>query len=108
MPIIVTDTAIKQVNQVLQSQNRQGWGVRVGVKGGGCSGLSYVMDIAEGPDQKDKVFDFDGFKVFCDPKSYFYLNGLTLDYSTDLMGGGFKFVNPNATKTCGCGSSFAA
>lgn len=108
MPIIVTDTAIKQVNQVLQSQNRQGWGVRVGVKGGGCSGLSYVMDIAEGPEEKDKVFEFDGFKVFCDPKSYFYLNGLTLDYSTDLMGGGFKFVNPNATKTCGCGSSFAA
>lgn len=108
MPINVTETAQKQVKQVLESQHKHGWGVRVGVKGGGCSGLSYTMDIDEGPQEKDKVFDCDGFKVYCDPKSYLFLNGLTLDYSTDLMGGGFKFINPNATKTCGCGSSFAA
>jgi len=108
MPIIVTDTAVQQVKRTLDQQGKQGWGVRVGVKGGGCSGLSYVMDIAEKPEEKDKIFDYDGFQVFCDPKSYFYLNGLTLDFSTDLMGGGFKFINPNATKTCGCGTSFAA
>ena len=108
MAIIITDTAINQVKQVLKSQSRESWGVRVGVKGGGCSGLSYVMDLEEGPTETDKVFDHDGFQVFCDPKSYFYLNGMTLDFSTDLMGGGFKFSNPNATKTCGCGTSFAA
>jgi iron-sulfur cluster assembly protein len=108
MPIEVTETAQKQVRQILQSQSKHGWGVRVGVKGGGCSGLSYVMDIAEKAEEKDKVFDYEGFQVFCDPKSYFYLNGLSLDFSTDLMGGGFRFNNPNATKTCGCGTSFAA
>lgn len=108
MAIVITETAIKQVQQVLKSQDREGWGVRVGVKGGGCSGLSYVMDLEQGPTETDKVFDHDGFKIFCDPKSYFYLNGMVLDFSTELMGGGFKFTNPNATKTCGCGSSFAA
>ena len=108
MPIEVTETAQQQVRQILTSQSKQGWGVRVGVKGGGCSGLSYIMDIAEKADENDKVFDYQDFKVFCDAKSYFYLNGLTLDFSTDLMGGGFRFNNPNATKTCGCGTSFAA
>ena len=108
MPINVTETAQQQIRQLLQSQGKQGWGVRVGVKGGGCSGLSYTMDIAETAEEKDKIFDYEGFKVFCDPKSYFYLGALSLDFSTDLMGGGFKFVNPSATKTCGCGQSFAA
>lgn len=108
MPITVTETAIEQVKKTLASQGKDGWGVRVGVKGGGCSGLSYIMDLCEKPNDDDKIIDYDGFQLFCDKKSYFYLNSLTLDYSTDLMGGGFKFINPNATKTCGCGSSFAA
>lgn len=82
--------------------------MRLGVKGGGCSGLTYTMDVDDKPAQTDQVFDFDGLKVFCDPKSYLFLNGLTLDYENALMGGGFKFINPNATKTCGCGTSFAA
>jgi iron-sulfur cluster assembly protein len=80
----------------------------VGVKGGGCSGLSYSMQFEEKPKEHDKVFEIEGLQVFCDPKSYLYLNGLTLDYTTDLIGGGFKFVNPNATRTCSCGSSFSA
>lgn len=108
MAITVTPKAIEQVKQVLKSQGKDNWGVRVGVKGGGCSGLSYTMDLAEGPNEEDRVFDFDGVQVFCDKKSYFYLNSLTLDYIDQLMDGGFKFINPNATATCGCGSSFSA
>ena len=108
MDITVTETAVSQIKQVLEQNQKPGWGIRVGVKGGGCSGLSYKMDPDAAPAEKDQVFEFGGVKVFCDPKSYLYLNGLVLDFSTDLMGGGFKFVNPNATKTCGCGSSFSA
>lgn len=108
MAIIVTPLAVDQVKKILASQGKTGWGVRVGVKGGGCSGLSYTMDLSEKPTDDDKVFDIEGLQVFCDKKSYFYLNGLTLDFVDALMGGGFKFVNPNATTTCGCGSSFSA
>lgn len=108
MPIIVTPTAVDQIKKLLASQNKPDWGVRVGVKGGGCSGLSYTMDLAEAPGEEDRVFDIEDLKVFCDKKSYFYLNGLTLDFIDALMGGGFRFVNPNATSTCGCGSSFSA
>jgi iron-sulfur cluster assembly protein len=108
MPIVLTESAVKEAKRVLEKQDKLHWGMRVGVKGGGCSGLSYVMDMAEEPGPQDKVFEFEGLKVFCDPKSYLFLNGLTLDYSNALMGGGFKFNNPNATKTCGCGTSFSA
>jgi iron-sulfur cluster assembly protein len=108
MPIIITETAAKEVRRVLESQQKQSWGLRVGVKGGGCSGLSYTMDVAEAAGPHDQVFEFEGGKLFCDPKSYLFLNGMTLDFTTELMGGGFKFINPNATKTCGCGTSFAA
>ncbi len=108
MAITVTPLAVDQVKKILESQGKSGWGIRVGVKGGGCSGLSYTMDLTEKPGEDDKVFDYDGLPVFCDKKSYFYLNGLTLDFIDALMGGGFKFVNPNATATCGCGSSFSA
>lgn len=93
---------------MLSAQERDGWGLRVGVKGGGCSGLSYTMQFEEKPGDHDKVQDSEGVRIFVDPKSYLYLNGLTLDYSTDLIGGGFKFVNPNATRTCSCGTSFSA
>lgn len=108
MAITVSPLAITQAKQVLAAQGKPDWGIRVGVKGGGCSGLSYTMDLCEKADPEDKVFDFEGLKVFCDKKSYFYLNSLTLDYVDKLMDGGFKFVNPNATATCGCGSSFSA
>ncbi|MBX7246745.1 MAG: iron-sulfur cluster assembly accessory protein [Candidatus Sumerlaeaceae bacterium] len=108
MPLIVTPTAVNEVKRVLASQNHPDWGLRVGVKGGGCSGLSYTMGVEEKPAPSDQVFEYDGVRVFCDPKSYLFLNGLTIDYSTDMLNGGFKFVNPNATKTCGCGTSFSA
>lgn len=108
MAIEVTPLAAAKAKQILESQGKSDWGIRVGVKGGGCSGLSYTMDLEEGPGADDRVFEIEGLKVFCDKKSYFYLNSLTLDFVDKLMDGGFKFVNPNATATCGCGSSFSA
>lgn len=106
--IQVTSAAASEMQRLLTAQDHHGWGLRVGVKGGGCSGLSYQMNFEEAPQEHDRVFDVEGVQVFCDPKSLLYLNGMTLDYSNDLMGGGFKFLNPNATKTCSCGKSFAA
>lgn len=106
--IHVTPAAASEMRRLLVSQDRKQWGLRVGVKGGGCSGLSYTMQFEEKPGDHDRVFDVDGVQIFCDPKSYLYLNGLTLDYTNELMGGGFKFINPNAVRTCSCGSSFSA
>jgi len=108
MAINVTPLAVTRAKAILESQGKTDWGIRVGVKGGGCSGLSYTMDLCAALTEEDKVFDFEGLKVFCDKKSYFYLNTLTLDFVEKLMDGGFKFVNPNAKATCGCGSSFSA
>jgi iron-sulfur cluster assembly protein len=82
-------------------------GLRVAVVGGGCSGLSYKLDFQKEPQPQDKVFEQDGVKIFIDPKSFLYLKGLTLDYSSGLNGTGFTFKNPNASKSCGCGTSFA-
>lgn len=104
----VTSKAAAEVRRLLEARDQSQWGVRVGVKGGGCSGLSYTMQFEEAPGEHDRVFDSEGVKVFCDPKSYLYLNGLTLDYTDELIDGGFKFVNPNAHRTCSCGSSFSA
>lgn len=105
----MTDTALKQV-QFLREKQGDDLCLRVGVRQGGCSGLSYMMDF-ETVDQikdNDEVFDYDGFKVICDPKSMLYLYGLVLDYSDALIGGGFQFTNPNASQSCGCGKSFSA
>jgi iron-sulfur cluster assembly protein len=81
-------------------------GLRLGVKGGGCSGLSYVLAFDEKPRENDKIMELHGITVFIDPKSLFYLSGTVLDYSDGLNGKGFVFNNPQASKTCGCGSSF--
>ncbi len=107
MSIDLSPTAIDEVHRLIKNESKEGWGLRVGVKGGGCSGLSYVMQFEEKPADHDKIQEIDGFKLFVDPKSYLYLNGMTLDYTTELIGGGFKFVNPNAAKTCACGTSFS-
>jgi len=82
--------------------------LRVGIKGGGCSGFSYLLDLTEDKDDSDEEFSQHGLKVICDPKSYLYLNGTVVDFSEGLMGKGFVFENPNSTSTCGCGSSFSA
>lgn len=105
--ITVTPKAVAEVKRLLQTENRDaGMGLRVGVKGGGCSGLSYVLNFEQQPRQDDKILEFEGIKVFMDPKSAIYLRGTELDFSDGLNGTGFKFVNPNAQRTCGCGSSF--
>jgi len=105
--IALTPRAIAEVKKLLQQEeNRSAQGLRVGVKGGGCSGLTYVLDFVEQNRPDDKVFEFDGIKIFMDPKSAIYLKGTELDFSDGLMGKGFEFKNPNAQRTCGCGSSF--
>ncbi len=104
--VTVTETAAAEVKRIMQSQNKEGWGVRVGVVGGGCSGLTYEMKFEEKPGERDMVFEHHGVRVFVDPKSYLYINGMTVDYELDMLNGGFKFTNPNATGGCGCGTSF--
>ncbi len=106
MAVSVTPQAVAEIKRMAEKENRPGVGLRVGVKGGGCSGLSYFMDF-DLKKEKDSEFDFDGLKVFVDPKSYLYLDGMMLDYADTLKEKGFKFVNPNASKTCGCGESFS-
>jgi len=78
------------------------------VLGGGCSGLSYSIKFDTQPRERDRVFEFDGVRVFVDPKSFIYLHGMTLDYEETLMRQGFTFINPNSSRSCGCGTSFSA
>jgi iron-sulfur cluster assembly protein len=83
-------------------------GLRLGVMGGGCSGLSYSIKFDSQPRERDRVYNFDGVRVFVDPKSFLYLHGMTLDYEETLMRQGFNFINPNSSRSCGCGSSFSS
>ncbi|HEV2214172.1 MAG TPA: iron-sulfur cluster assembly accessory protein [Terracidiphilus sp.] len=83
-------------------------GLRLGVMGGGCSGLSYSIKFDTQPRERDRVYEFDGVRVFVDPKSFLYLHGMTLDYEETLMRQGFNFINPNSSRSCGCGSSFSS
>jgi iron-sulfur cluster assembly protein len=105
--IRITDKAALQIRR-LKEDNRipAAHGLRLGVKGGGCSGLSYVLAFDEQPKEKDHVLQINGVTVYIDPKSLFYLSGTELDFSDGLNGKGFVFNNPQAAKTCGCGSSF--
>jgi iron-sulfur cluster assembly protein len=108
--IQVTDKAIGKIRSVLEKEGispEQG-GLRIGVQGGGCSGLSYNIRFDTQPRERDRVFQFGDVRVFVDPKSFIYLHGMILDYQETLMQQGFVFVNPNSTKSCGCGSSFSA
>jgi len=104
----LTPQAIGEIKRMKQTQHpdKQEMGLRLLVKGGGCSGLSYAMNF-DGKHENDNEFDFDGLKIFVDQKSYLYLDGTMLDYVDALEGKGFKFINPNANKTCGCGESFS-
>src|ERR1035437_4969491 len=107
--IQVTDNALKKIRSAMVKENvspEQG-GLRLGVQGGGCSGLTYNIRFDTQPRERDRVFQFGDVRVFVDPKSFIYLHGLTLDYQETLMQQGFVFVNPNSTKSCGCGSSFS-
>ena len=111
--ILITAPAMKQLGNLMQQQGN-GSVLRVGVRSGGCSGMSYTMDFIDaaqiqGDDERYSYepADAPSFEVVCDPKSLLYIYGMQLDFSTELIGGGFNFTNPNASQTCGCGSSFA-
>lgn len=108
--IILTEAAAREIKHIVEQQELDASKIRlrVGVKGGGCSGFSYVLDLTESARDTDEVFEQHGVKVVCDPKSYLYLNGTTVDFKDEIMGRGFVFQNPNATSSCGCGSSFSA
>ena len=140
MAISISDTAAHKIKALMAKQGIDDGGLRVGVKGGGCSGFSYLLDLTEVQKETDEVWEYvytkseDGklsqiagegapqgggvavatdaptftLKVVCDPKSYLYLNGTKVDFKESIMGRGFVFDNPNATTTCGCGSSFSA
>jgi len=106
--ISLTEKALKHLNK-MRAERNEDLCLRIGVKQGGCSGMSYTMEFESranaSPD--DSVVEYDGFAIVCDPKSLLFMFGMELDYSDALIGGGFSFQNPNATKTCGCGKSFA-
>ncbi|KAF0152555.1 MAG: iron-sulfur cluster assembly accessory protein [Ignavibacteria bacterium] len=105
--VSVTEKAIKQVIRIKEENNiPEEHGLRIGVKGGGCSGLTYQMGFDGEVKDSDTVIEKDGVKIIVDGKSLFYLTGTVLDFSDGLNGKGFVFNNPNATKTCGCGESF--
>jgi iron-sulfur cluster assembly protein len=107
--ITVTDKAIEHIKLAMQKENiapDQG-GLRLGVQGGGCSGLSYVIKFDTQPRERDRVFLYGDVRVFVDPKSFIYLHGMVLDWEETLMQRGFVFSNPNAKKSCGCGTSFS-
>ena len=105
--ISLTEKAVAQVRRLMAQENIPAThGLRVSVKGGGCSGLSYVLGFDADPKETDKVMEMHGMRVFVDPKSLFHISGTVLDYSDGLNGKGFIFQNPKAARTCGCGSSF--
>ena len=111
--ILITEPAMKQLANLMQQQG-SGSVLRVGVRSGGCSGMSYTMDFIDAAEIEgdDERYSYEpanapSFEVVCDPKSLLYIYGMQLDFSTALIGGGFNFTNPNASQTCGCGSSFA-
>ncbi len=105
--ITLTDRAATELKDLMTSQNKANAALRVWVAGGGCSGLSYGMALDENePEADDKVFETDGVKLFVDTLSLGYMEGSSVDYVDDVLGGGFKIENPNATSSCGCGSSF--
>src|SRR5579871_2468730 len=107
--IQVTERAVKKIRSAMAKEgiSPEEGGLRLGVMGGGCSGLSYSIKFDTHPRERDRVYEFDGVRVFVDPKSFLYLHGMTLDYEETLMRQGFNFINPNSARSCGCGSSFS-
>jgi iron-sulfur cluster assembly accessory protein len=106
-PIVLTPKAVEMVKDAMQREGLTGYGIRVGVMGGGCAGFQYSMDFEQAAKDGDVTFEQDGVKLYVDPMSSMYLQGVTVDYVVGLQGAGFKFNNPNAKTTCGCGSSFS-
>ena len=109
MGVHLTETAAREVQTIIKQQelNAENIRLRVGVRGGGCSGFSYLLDLTEQQKESDWEFEEHGVKIVCDQKSHIYLDGTTIDFKDEIMARGFVFDNPNANNTCGCGSSFA-
>jgi iron-sulfur cluster assembly protein len=108
--IQVTERALKRIRIAMAKEGvspTEG-GLRLGIQGGGCSGLSYNIRFDSQPRERDRVYNFEDVRVFVDPNSFIYLHGMILDYEETLMRQGFNFINPHSTKSCGCGSSFSA
>lgn len=107
--VIITETAANEILSIIEKQelDKEKVRLRVGVKGGGCSGFSYLLDLTETQKDSDEVFEQHGIKVIIDPKSLLYLSGVVVDFKDEIMGRGFVFNNPNASSSCGCGSSFS-
>ena len=108
--IQVTERAIQRIRIAMAKEGvspAEG-GLRLGITGGGCSGLSYNIRFDSQPRERDRIYQFGDVRVFVDPKSFIYLHGMILDYEETLMRQGFNFINPNSTKSCGCGSSFSS
>jgi iron-sulfur cluster assembly protein len=108
MAVAMTPAAVSRVKELMTAQKLEQAFLRMGVRGGGCSGMTYDLQFDSELRKHDKQFEVDGVKVVVDVKSYLYLNGTTLDYVTQGLTGGFTFVNPNAKSSCGCGTSFTA
>jgi iron-sulfur cluster assembly protein len=111
MPILLSETAAKEIKKIITEQNlpADNTRLRVGVRGGGCSGFSYLLDLVEEPaGENDEELESQGVKILIDNKSALYLEGTEIDFRDEVMQKGFVFKNPNATSTCGCGSSFSA
>ena len=107
LTISITPDAAVHVRQFATDSGKPGCNLRVAVKGGGCSGLTYDLDLVDGPGENDKVINSRGLELYVDKKSYIFLAGTELDYSGGLNGKGFVFNNPNAKTACGCGTSFS-
>ena len=106
--IILTPPAAKRLSIIMEGEGKAGYALRLSVVGGGCSGLSYNLTFDDQQGEFDKIYESQGITIYCDLKSWLYLRGTEVDFSTDMLAGGFKLNNPNATRTCGCGTSFSA
>ena len=106
MAISITEHALDRLMSLKKKRQTPDAVLRVGVRGGGCSGLSYFMDLVEGPEPKDKIFSFDGHQIAVDRKSYLFLNGTEIDFEKSMKRTGFTFNNPLASRSCSCGESF--
>lgn len=108
MSVAISSTAVKELKNIMkENEMPNNTAIRMGVKGGGCSGFSYVLDFCLDKEESDLEFEAEGIKVFVDPKSNIFLDGTTLDFKNGLLDRGFVWKNPNATGSCGCGSSFS-
>jgi iron-sulfur cluster assembly accessory protein len=105
--LTITENAANKIKVLSKDREQVPQGIRVGVRGGGCSGFSYFLEFAESSKEGDRILETNGVKIFVDDKSYLYLMGVEVDYVDGLVGAGFKFQNPNARRTCGCGESFS-